>query len=90
MNGEPDTTRESEDDELLRLRTSLRHFPSGVTAVTVTDGPAVHGMTASSFTSVSLAPPLCSVCGSCARSGRSTRAATDCSAHDARYERETA
>jgi flavin reductase ActVB len=38
-------------------------FPTGVTIVTVVDAQGCpHGMTASSFTSVSLAPPLVLVC----------------------------
>jgi flavin reductase (DIM6/NTAB) family NADH-FMN oxidoreductase RutF len=55
--------RESDRDELetLRFRESLRNFPSGVAVVTIADGSRVHGMTASSFTSVSLTPRLCSV-----------------------------
>ena len=43
-------------------RTCAR-FPTGVTILTVLDGQsAPHGMTASSFTSVSLDPPLVLVC----------------------------
>lgn len=45
----------------LRFRTALRTFASGVAVVTIADGQDVHGMTASSFTSVSLDPALCSV-----------------------------
>jgi flavin reductase (DIM6/NTAB) family NADH-FMN oxidoreductase RutF len=46
----------------LRLRRVLGAFPSGVTAVAaLIDGSPV-GITASSFTSVSLEPPLVSVC----------------------------
>lgn len=45
--------------------TRLRHvygaFATGVTVVTV-GGPTPHGMTANSFTSVSLDPPVVSVC----------------------------
>ncbi|MEW1829967.1 flavin reductase family protein [Streptomyces sp. NPDC088196] len=40
------------------LRDCLGRFASGVTVVTTGDGAAVHGVTVSSFTSVSLAPPL--------------------------------
>jgi flavin reductase (DIM6/NTAB) family NADH-FMN oxidoreductase RutF len=48
------------DDEV--LRSAFAAFPSGVTAVcAVRDGQYV-GMAASSFTSVSLHPPLVSVC----------------------------
>lgn len=48
-------------DEIL-LRQAFGAFPSGVTAFCgVVDGVA-EGMAASSFTSVSLAPPLVSVC----------------------------
>lgn len=42
-----------------RFRAVLGHFPSGVVAVTALDGGGhPTGMTVSSFTSVSLAPPL--------------------------------
>lgn len=45
-----------------QLRTAFGCFPSGITAVcAVIDGEPV-GMAASSFTSVSLEPPLVSVC----------------------------
>ncbi len=59
------------DDE---FRSALRSWASGVTVITTTEtagAPAAgsasrngfhHGMTASSFTSVSLSPPLVSVC----------------------------
>ncbi|WP_234332233.1 flavin reductase family protein [Streptomyces sp. NRRL S-87] len=40
------------------LRTALGQFASGVTVVATSDGAAVHGATVSSFTSVSLDPPL--------------------------------
>jgi flavin reductase (DIM6/NTAB) family NADH-FMN oxidoreductase RutF len=36
----------------------MRHWPSGVTVITMLDGAARHGMTASAFTSVSIHPPL--------------------------------
>lgn len=36
----------------------MRHWPSGVTIVTMRDGATIHGMTASAFTSVSVDPPL--------------------------------
>lgn len=45
-----------------RLRDALSAFPTGVTVVTVSGAGAPHGMTASSFTSVSLSPPLILVC----------------------------
>ncbi|WP_169734196.1 flavin reductase [Hamadaea tsunoensis] len=48
------------------LRTVLSQWPSGVAVVTTVAnepaGPRPHGMTASSFSSVSLDPPLVSVC----------------------------
>lgn len=39
-------------------RKALRRFASGITVVTVANGEELHGMTASSFASVSLVPPL--------------------------------
>jgi len=45
------------------FRRALGQFATGVTVVTVECAPhRVHGMTANSFTSVSLVPPLISVC----------------------------
>ncbi len=44
------------------FRSALRKFASGVTIVTVAAGDELHGMTASAFASVSLAPPLVLVC----------------------------
>ena len=44
------------------FRAALRRFASGVTVVTVAIGDHLHGMTASSFASVSLEPPLVLVC----------------------------
>jgi flavin reductase (DIM6/NTAB) family NADH-FMN oxidoreductase RutF len=44
------------DSEDLRL--VMRQWATGVTVVSVQNGAARHGMTVSSFTSVSLAPPL--------------------------------
>ncbi len=40
------------------LRSVLRRWASGVTVVTSCDGEQLHGMTVSSFASISLAPPL--------------------------------
>ena len=40
----------------------MGQWPSGVTVVTTVDDDGPHGMTASSFSSVSLEPPLVSVC----------------------------
>ncbi|WP_370963973.1 flavin reductase family protein [Amycolatopsis sp. cg9] len=45
-----------------RLREAFGCFPSGVTAVCALIDGVPHGMAASSFTSVSLAPPLVSLC----------------------------
>jgi flavin reductase (DIM6/NTAB) family NADH-FMN oxidoreductase RutF len=44
------------------FKTALSRFASGVTVVTVTSEPTLHGMTASSFASVSLEPPRILVC----------------------------
>ena len=47
----------------LDFRRALGQFATGVTVVTVESTPRqVHGMTANSFTAVSLEPPLISVC----------------------------
>ncbi|HKI86214.1 MAG TPA: flavin reductase family protein [Thermoanaerobaculia bacterium] len=43
------------------FRDALRHFPSGVTIVTVRSGETVHGLTVSAFASVSPSPPLISI-----------------------------
>jgi flavin reductase (DIM6/NTAB) family NADH-FMN oxidoreductase RutF len=43
------------------FRDALRHFPAGVTVVTVKAGDQVHGLTVSSFCSVSPDPPLVAV-----------------------------
>ncbi|MEL6307255.1 MAG: flavin reductase family protein [Bacteroidota bacterium] len=43
------------------FRDVLRHFPAGVTIVTVKAGEETHGMTVSAFVSVSPTPPLISV-----------------------------
>jgi hypothetical protein len=40
------------------FRAALRHFPSGVTIVTIRAGAEVHGLTVSAFASVSPVPPL--------------------------------
>lgn len=45
-----------------RLRHAFGHFPSGVVAVCAEVGGVPVGLAASSFTSVSLDPPLVSVC----------------------------
>lgn len=43
------------------FRDAMRHFPAGVTIVTVKAGGEVHGLTVSAFVSVSPTPPLISV-----------------------------
>lgn len=48
-------------DERLSMRRAFGDFPTGVTVVTV-GGERPHGMTANSFTSVSLDPPMVLVC----------------------------
>jgi len=50
----------SEISEAMRL--SMRLWSCGVTVVTTSDGSRREGMTASSFTSISLDPPLILVC----------------------------
>ena len=40
------------------FRDALRHFPMGVTVVTIRAGGVRHGLTVSSFASVSVEPPL--------------------------------
>lgn len=44
------------------FKTALSRFASGITVVTVADDETMHGMTASSFASVSLDPPRVLVC----------------------------
>ena len=47
----------------MEFRRALGHFATGVTVITVErENGHVHGMTANSFASVSLEPPLISVC----------------------------
>ncbi len=43
------------------FRDALRHFPAGVTLVTIRAGEVVHGLTVSAFASVSPDPPLVAV-----------------------------
>lgn len=43
------------------FRDALRHFPSGVTLVTLKSGEETHGLTVSAFVSVSPEPPLIAV-----------------------------
>lgn len=45
-----------------RFRRAMAQLPAGVTVATADDGRQAHGVTVSSFTSVSLSPPLCLVC----------------------------
>jgi flavin reductase (DIM6/NTAB) family NADH-FMN oxidoreductase RutF len=44
-----------------QFREALRHFPAGVTIVTIQLGDQVHGLTVSAFTSVSPDPPLIAI-----------------------------
>lgn len=44
------------------FRSALRHFPAGVTIVTIKAGEERHGLTVSAFASVSPEPPLIMVC----------------------------
>ena len=43
------------------FRDALRHFPSGVTLVTIRAGTVVHGLTVSAFASISPDPPLVAI-----------------------------
>ena len=43
------------------FRNALRHFPAGVTIITIRAGEQIHGLTVSAFASVSLEPPLVAV-----------------------------
>jgi flavin reductase (DIM6/NTAB) family NADH-FMN oxidoreductase RutF len=43
------------------FRLALRHFPAGVTIVTIKAGDRIHGLTVSAFASVSAEPPLIAV-----------------------------
>ena len=43
------------------FRDALRHFPAGVTLVTMKSGGEIHGLTVSAFVSVSPDPPLIAV-----------------------------
>jgi flavin reductase (DIM6/NTAB) family NADH-FMN oxidoreductase RutF len=43
------------------FRNALRHFPAGVTIVTIKAGEKVHGLTVSAFASVSPEPPLVAI-----------------------------
>lgn len=43
------------------FRKALRHFPAGVTIVTIRAGEQTHGLTVSAFSSVSAEPPMISV-----------------------------
>jgi flavin reductase (DIM6/NTAB) family NADH-FMN oxidoreductase RutF len=43
------------------FRKALRHFPAGVTIVTVRAGDRIHGLTVSAFSSVSAEPALISI-----------------------------
>ena len=45
----------------VQFRQTLGRWPSGVTVVTMQDGEAVHGITVSAFSSLSLDPPLVGV-----------------------------
>lgn len=44
-----------------QFRSALRHFPAGVTVVTLCAGEEIHGLTVSAFASVSPEPPLVAV-----------------------------
>jgi flavin reductase (DIM6/NTAB) family NADH-FMN oxidoreductase RutF len=64
---EPTSSEVSEAPEESRVisseefRLALRHFPAGVTIVTIQEGGRIHGLTVSAFASVSAEPPLIAV-----------------------------
>lgn len=43
------------------FRLALRHFPAGVTIVTIRAGEKIHGLTVSAFASVSAEPPMIAI-----------------------------
>lgn len=55
-------TRAAKPETLDRFRQAMRRFPSGVTVVTGRVDDLTHGITVSSFCSVSMQPPLVLVC----------------------------
>ena len=55
-----ETVRASSELQALEFRRALRHFPTGVSVVTIGEAE-VHGMTANSFCPISLDPRLCAV-----------------------------
>jgi len=56
-----DQPQAGEPVDSVAYRQALRHFPAGVTLVTIQAGDQVHGLTVSAFTSVSPEPPLIAV-----------------------------
>lgn len=56
------TAAEGDPADPRAFRSALGRFASGLTVVTCRDGERLHGMTCQSFASVSLDPPLVSVC----------------------------
>lgn len=44
-----------------QFKNTMRHYPAGVTIVTIKAGEEIHGLTVSAFVSVSASPPLISV-----------------------------
>jgi flavin reductase len=61
MSAQGTSTYAPTDERALGFRQALRHFPTGVSVVTVGTADDVHGMTASSFCPISLEPRLCAV-----------------------------
>ena len=59
--GESRVLEAAEESPLIsseEFRKALRHFPAGVTIVTIRTGERTHGLTVSAFASVSAEPPL--------------------------------
>lgn len=57
-------SRDPAEEAALReqMRDAMAQWASGVTIVAATDGPLIHAVTVTAFTSVSLDPPLVLVC----------------------------
>ena len=62
QSGIRDLRSDEPDPERQRLREALSRWPSGVAVVAARDASGLHGVTVTSFSGVSLEPPLILVC----------------------------